>query len=888
MNTPIETNDFRHYLQFEGIGFDELYEICEPSGFDASGFVIAQESKRYARDTKYGAIEKLTFYNRIGKNTNVEQVINPQGETSTYLNYGLEWLLYGLEKYRFEFKAYYILRQGNTFAPRQTLDFTDKDLTDGYTYIKCKLIENNDVQNIKRRIDNKFNAFADKNAKQEVITPAPNFNFLRKATPTQQSSNFIQDEIFTKSENFFGNDSLVFNPCSTIQSYEIENTLTSFDLFDYINDNANTTTVTNAIQNRTIIKAKRRITNLTIKISGLTGSIFKSGQTLNIRIRVAYGTIPLTDWQTIDVFSSSSSAITFTNQAFPEVVIPILEIGQKVWFYFSVTSPNPLPAGSPIASVSVNILKTLKIDITATSTALDTIVKGVRWIDFIKQAVKYSSNLPVDAVLFESLGTHYDNAVFCKSMISQKVDSFYSTPKEVLESITEINCDYELQNDKVYIGHHSDFYTNNEIGVFQILPSEASAKYFNDRCMINSFKFGYKKYEQDRNTIGTSNAIHTESEWNVQNENVENTKDVKVSFVRDPFAMQTAVDLEINNPSTSTTDDDDVYIVQITNIAPGTKGGFGARLNIRVVSGRVQILNRDSEGDSSDVVINWLLLGFGIGDTFKILLGNNIGNYTVFSITASVLTLTPIGFTPAFSGDSFLSFEYPLTNVNFITRTTEGVALNPNKIQNVQYSIKRNMRYFDEYLHSCLLGSKKNIVNNYFKSNGSYQSRLDLEVFLTTTENALIEYIDLKNPLTTDSVFDLSLYADFNQILELIAQYKLNRGFIRCYDNNGRVLKLFIQNQKQNWINNQLDVTGEEKFSAEFITIVSNLTSIIVDDVVYDLNGFLDWWKVSNGLFQAFDSNNIPICNLTNFDKVQLNGIIYESENNLVDALSNL
>jgi len=882
MNNTVDTNGFRHYLEFEGIDFDGLYEICEPIGFDVSAFVIEQSSKRYGRDKKYSGLTTLTFVDRVGKLGETEQVINPQGETSKYLNYGLAWLLYGLDKYGFEFKAFYHLSKDGVFAPKQALDFTDKDLTDGYTYLKCKLIDKNDVMNIKRRMEDKFNAFGDKNVKQETITPMDSFNLLLKATPINRASTWKSTE-----PNVYHAVGLnYYNASQQIEESEIKNTLTPFQ--KQIDTNFE-----DALNNFKYVKAKNYLSKgkITIDVNAVIKYRPNGISDTNAVFSFSY-TKFIPDYSTGDTVEKEEIySHYFSGGANQDVTIPT----QIVYDLPDLPNGYALSLYWRMIAASTGVVGDMRIEfdfcnfkIEYTETALDTVIKASRWIDLIKQSIKNINSIPVNAELFEIGGTHYNNAVFNRAMVSQKTETFTTTAKDVLDSLNEVNCDYELLEDEVYIGHHADYYKNVEIGVLQIIPSEDSKRYYDDNAMLNKFKYGYKQYEQERTTQGTKSAIHTESEWLIQNENAENTKEIKNSFVRDPLAIQVIVDLEVTEPTTAVSEDDDVYIVEITDLPDGTFGGFSSYLNMRISDGKVQILNRDSEGEQSDVIINWLLLGFGVGDSFEITVGENVGSYTVFSITSSVLTLTPIAFTPSFSGDAFITMRYAYTDVDYTVRTIEGFALNENKFINANYSIKRNMKYYYEYLKTCTRFTQKDIINSYFKSNGEFESRLTSES-VNVIENGTIDYDDLPNPLTTGVVSDLKLKAGFNDVLSILDSYENDRGFIRCYDVKGKVLKLFPKKMKHTWADNQLDFIGEEKFETEYLTISYVGDVLVVNDVAYNLNGNADWWKLSGiGMFVAYDENNTPICNVTHFSKVKLNDVVYSTKEALEEALISL
>jgi len=569
--------------------------------------------------------------------------------------------------------------------------------------------------------------------------------------------------------------------------------------------------------------------------------------------------------------------------------LPVVERGKRVYIYLAGdTTATFTNFNSILASASVSVvLSGMDVSFTATETAINTVVKGVRWIDGLKQASRFTNDVTVNADLFDSGGVHYNNVLFGRNQISQRVDNFTATPKLLLESVEEVNCDYEPDETEIFIGHQSDFYVNEEIAVFNVIPDEDFSIQENDRQMINKAVIGYKTFQQDRTVQGTSEAIHTESEWRFLNDNVENVFERKFELVRDPITQQAMVDLEVSSPSTSTNEDDKIYIVEITSLAPSSFNEFGARLLMRIVDGKLEILNRDSQGDSSNVVINWTILGFSVGSSFEITFGENVGNYTVFALTNSVLTLTPIAFTPTFDGDSFIRMKFYYTNVLYTTRTNEGFISNPSGLQNANYSIKRNMNYFGQHFASCLLYAKKDIINGYFKSNGAFTSQLDSEAN-PVTENATIEYSDLPTPLTTAKVLTLTCVAEFNDINNYLNEYKVNRGFVRFFDSYGRVYKGFIQKLDHLWSENRLKLTVEEKFETEYLILTYTDGILSVNDVIYNLSGNEEWWRSDNDYFKFYDAQNRPLSNYYRFNFIELNGVVYDTKEDLASALISL
>jgi len=668
--------EFRHYLKFISLGNENLYQIAEPIGFDGATFVLEQEAKRYGRDYQFGAISKLEFVNAYSLEVVEPFAINPQGDTSNRLEYGLQWLLYINKTYGFEAKVEYILEKDGVFFSNGMLDFTEKGLTDGYNYFNCKLIQNQIVADVKRRMDDKFNAFSDKNAKEQTITPIQTFNYLKRATPTISVSSFKGNgtpeiAISQLTANAIGQIHFGANNSNALEEFGIRNTLSFLDprfpTQDVaLDNNGILRRIPNDSGSFQFLQAVNDLSDVEFNLTEIVASAIASkvdvGSTTVLtssgyaKLVLLVGGFDLQtegfDYYELHAFNYANiSQFNSIGQAFPSQItlnIPFIDRGKRVYIYFVNDVNATFSNDDNLATSSVRTLVTgMKIKIKAVSTAIDQVIKATRWIDLIKQATKFTSDLPVDASLFDVNGTHYKNVVFNRRMVSQRTDYFYSTPKDVLGSITEVNCDYEISDTELFIGHQNDFYVNQEIAVLQILPDVDATQEYNDVNMINKFRYSYKTFEQDRTTQGTDQSFHTDTEWRFLNEQVENFKEIKNDFVRDPIATQQMIDLEITEPTTSTDQDDKIYIENYIELAPNSFGTFGSRLLMRINDGKLEILNRDSDGEASgvDTVINWTTIGVDVGSNFQIIDGENIGNYTVFALTNSLITLTPIGYT---------------------------------------------------------------------------------------------------------------------------------------------------------------------------------------------------------------------------------------------------
>ena len=134
----------------------------------------------------------------------------------------------------------------------------------------------------------------------------------------------------------------------------------------------------------------------------------------------------------------------------------------------------------------------------------------------------------------------------------------------------------------------------------------------------------------------------------------------------------------------------------------------------------------------TDGVINFTLLGIQTGNAFKIFApDNNAGDYTVFQIETSQITLTRVSSGAiGTSNDGIRSTKYQYTIddtfIPYTNRTIQGFDNKPfnlnagDKYSNLRYSVARNIKNFwNSYLATCNLYWKNvTIKNTWYKNNG--------------------------------------------------------------------------------------------------------------------------------------------------------------------------
>lgn len=879
MAHPYDDNSFKHYLKFYDFDMD-WYEICEPVGFDGAKYVKKQLDNRWTRDVEYFAIDGLTFIDALGESLETPRVFNLQGDLSYNMDYGLNFLLENRKLKGSEMKVgYKISRNGIDFKEFE-LDNRGEDITDGETYYKAKLIEVSKVADHFRNLKNTFNAFSDKNWKDETITPIESFNYLVKATPLNLTSifkmpnNFSFDVINTPT---FGQATGI-NPSQQITESGINNTL------GWLLPQINTNTFSD-FESFALMIATKNTNNVKISIDidmdyeflngggGLTGVgrilfLMYVGTTANLSTLV-------TQFYSRLVGASENESGTI-KQIFTFEINEV-PVGQKIFLFHYIEGVGDRRIKG--------LFRKHEITLEVVETDLDIVCPAVRYIDLIKQGGKFVNELPVVAPIFEVGGEFYNQAVFSKALLGQKKE-LYTTNEALQQSLQEVCADVEISTENIDIRQHQDFYENIEIGSFLVIPSEDYTEPYDEYYLINNFGYGYKNFEQDRTTKNTIKSFHTTSEWLPNNLRADKQKKIENDLIRDPFLKQTTFNLEIKNPTTSTEKDEKLFIEDMIMLAPNTSREFVRTLLMRWESNKLEILNKNTLGTNEEAILNWNNIGLGVGRNFEIISGANVGNYTVFSINdiGTILTLTPIGVVTKVSGNYTIKMKHFYTNVLWQTRTNEGFSIAPTGFSNLAYTIKRNIKYWYYYLATALIYSKKDIKNSFFKNFGDLETQLNTET-TPVIEKATILYNDLPNPIVEPITIKSKIVANYEDVLEYLENYRTKKGFIRLYTPTGRVLKVFPKMFEYNLATNEANIDGEKKFETEYLMLTYSNGILTVNDAQYDLSGVSNWWKFENDYIKLYDSKNIPLSNFYKYNFVNLNGIVYNSKNELITAL---
>ena len=867
--------NFTFYLNFKNDATG-LVEITEPVKFDGASFTVEQDKGRYGRDISYGNEEvSLEFYGGIFDNG---------------LTMGLTQLLDYHKTYGFESEVEFILKKNGVNFTIGLLDF-QMAKTDLLTYFECKIIQENNRAIINRRKEINVDVFSDKDLDLNTITPLTTENILLKAKPVLQAS-----EWKSVGSKTFSADSVdptrfwcAFNLAQTNTSTGIENSLNWLEDIIYVNS------ILDA-EKFGLLYAQNRLND--IKVTA----------TIDMTYVVTQGALPDFGFVALylcwgDTFDPSNTSTTrhllyndtwgstvektvVLNDTF-EFTIDEVNQGGKVWLFWAVI-------GSADCNVDITH-RNFNAKAQAVSTSIDSVIKGVRYIDLFKQNVKSISGLTIDAPKFDVGGEFYDQFAFNGKLIRQYTDKpFYVNFKDLTEGLQELNADYQINQNDVFLGQYNDFYNNVDLGGYLQAPDSEFNTNFNDRYSINAFNYSYKTFEQNKDESNTIDSIHTEAQFLLPNKLVENVKKVEVNYIRDPFSIEASRRQGINTKeSTSLDNDDKIFLIDIYPLDPSSVGGFGLRLLMRMNDSKLEILNNTLNGEGTP--FDWTLLGFSVGSEFSIISGKNIGNYIVFSLEKEKIVLTPVGFTPSFQGDGYIKTEYPLNNVSYVNRTNQGFTeiLNlssGDNYSNLRYSIKRNINHWESYLKTASKYKPNGIIQNtFFKNNGLLSTKYGTET-IPTIEGSNINVTDLNDAILSPMAYKTKVIAEFETVKTLLDNLATQKGFIRVIDTNNRVLKIHPTKLDYEWMSNLLTIEGEQRNESDFVTIDTIGTELVnINEVGYDsIILKRNWFKIDGFFITLYDFNNIPLINPTRIEKVKVNGVYYTNAVNLADAINGL
>ena len=867
----------RFFLHFLSDNYGRK-EIDEPIGFAEVDFTIKQRSDGMARDIALNG-DKIDFQ-------------------FTYMrNHELKQLLYYFNKFGFEAKVNLEVDFDNTNKYTCELDFATAQ-TDDFEYLKIKGLPLSDYQIIKRRRSVKVDLFSDKNVDGDYIAPLVPENILMLSTPLVQTSKWEQTTDYSENLDSTGKDNpkgddntnwYYVNTCQSLVEQGVENSSSFFNTTEKTRNRKNPATTSEFY----LVEAKDNLKNININIKNLdlklTTDVDNGGNGyVSMALLVKYGVDLATATEIVLLNAYEEEHRTFTHVGDFNATIADVKRYEKIWvfFQFKVRQSATNVAGNPRFECFTDIKSGLTIDITAESTSYNSICPSFGLYETVAQVVKSISGMDIIAPRFQIGGDLYGNRLLNGNLLrSIKNKPFNISLEDLEKSFPEIKFDYEVTPDgKVFFGGETDFYTATEMAYYPNTQFDEMTKELNPLYMVNEFSFVYKNYQSlKENTVaGSADTIHGESRYVLNNKKVENKKNVEVQWTRDTLLIETQRKQSLLIAENTTTQDDD-NIFALDTIATTADQSF---IEVTELSHNFQVTDNKLVL-RTDGVINFTLLGIQTGNAFKIFApDNNAGDYTVFQIDTSQITLTRVSSGAiGTSNDGIRSTKYQYTIddafIPYTNRTNQGIdsIFNLNagdKYSNLRYSVARNIKnYWNSYLATCNIFWKTvTIKNTWYKNNGECTTSIG-GVILKEKDDILPS-----NPIVTPFMYSDIVFkgVDFIDFINLQNAIRTQRGFIRFIDNNRKVVKVYPMDVEYSLLEKKLTIKGEEKYEPIFMTLVTDPNYILINNETR-INSIK--YEIKDEKLFVYDATRQLLYNCVYWFNVSVNGAIPDTKNKL-------
>lgn len=835
----------------------------EPIGYDSVNFSLEQEEDRYGRDVYFAGnaqfqleftedahfevFDKLVdFYDRFGFESDVVMTIQIGQETFI----------------------------GN-------LDFLTSEFN-GHDHFKFNVLQQTKEALVKKRVDLVVDLFADKDMDGNPSTPATKQQMLLPAKLIYRESVWENPEP-TSIPIGFG----VINYSSSTTKSDIKNTL-SFIPGYYPESFTN-------MQSFQMLNAITDLLDLELSIqyngSWIRGNLISQLNRFQLVIRKGLVASNQQEWddgefyliEDINMFSNNQIFLQDKTVKFSDLFIdPVVRNGEGIWIYFY--SKIFIDPGQMFYN---NIKYTIK----AYEQNFDVITPCVSIFDACEKVIRDISGLSINFPMAKS-GELKNHFIFSGNMVRGINKPFLVSFEDLKKWFPELNLDYEIMaNETVYIGHYKDFYTNNEIDAIDNVAFDSYGEFQNEVYALNKLTYKYNKYQsQKENTEeDTNDIVHGEAEYHVQNIQVENGKNIEVSFVRDPFLLQETINTALKESDNKATQDDDtIYIIDGANMntADYNKIKTSMLYHTQVSSNRLKLSNNGN--------FRWDLLGITLTSTFEITTTQNRGVYLVVGINPSELLLivkSPYPNNITFIGEAFTAFKYTINQNNVKLKpfvysnggiaTIEGVK-SPETYANLRFSIGLNLRnYWREFI-SATSKNLKPVQQIKYINNKEY-----FNTFVTPFHKESDD-IFIRTPLLDTKIIETKLIIDFERYLRICKVLRsTDRGFIRTF--NPRMQPVYIYPQNMSAIHKssglkEVTVKGEVKFVPVQVDITKT-------GGMYNIwiHRFMTFSMRIDGEYIIFlDANNVAFFRRSHYTNVKVNGLNYGSALEVINAVNAL
>ena len=764
----LDFNTILFYLKFG----DELIEIAEPVGFDASDFSLGREDKkRLGRDVSFAnGKSKLELY----KDTNY------RGLTHEFERVLTERNLNG-----FEAKVQFIVEIEGIQRVVGDLDYQTAE-TDELTYFKCAVIQDSNQVVIRRRKDVNVDVFSDEDLDGNKITPLVSEKVLLRATPIQKESTWKTSKPLgaaIPAGTIFG-----LSIASQFDKSEIQNT--AIPLYGLFNNGSEDFLFLSAVDN---------LTNVVLEVSNGVWSMEDEGggdTAQNIAVKIG------TDFNTADLFFFDIPRdVTNYNTT---INLRSLVNGEKLWLYFTVFSEFD----GTVRNVQFD---NVDISIKVTSTAISSVIEAFRLGNVMEYVIKSISGLNTIAPRFLEGGELYNKFITNGKLIRNIIDQpFEISLKKILGIIRMYYADYQIEDaDNVFFGFYKDFYTNEDLGEFTQAPDQTFLTKFNERHTINKVELKFDKYEKENDEDKSREGVHTQVDYLTPNMMVENKMTIDIDATLDSFLIE-----KIRRDSfkvtkeTATRDDEDIIVLDVIE-----KGfAFSETVYINHVVPDPLLLNLINDGS-----FNWSLMGIQIND-FITITGQNIGTYRVEALGDTSIDLAAVGgANPTFEGIELTTIDYGVTSTSLTQRTNEGFDIitgtsNTEGFSNLRFTPKRIIKnYWANYLLSaCFYQDTKDLKVTRYIHNRDLRTQeaanpLEREGDDIPIEDLVFNGTAILKPIS----FETTVIADTKTFFKLSEDIRTKRGFISIKKNDGSIIQGYAYTLEFDTELNLLYIEGE-------------------------------------------------------------------------------